>query len=80
VIGLEWQRIQMSEITLIPSASFAFHDLYPEQGQVLELVARGKLRTRELITHRFPLNRINEAFDTAQAKAETGAIFICLMI
>lgn len=79
-IGLEWQRIQMSEITLIPSASFAFHDLYPEQAQVLELVANGKLKTRELITHRFPLDEINHAFDTAQAKAETGAIFICLMV
>jgi L-iditol 2-dehydrogenase len=77
-IALEWQRIQMSEITLIPSASFAFHDIYPEQAQVLELLARGKLRTEPLITHRFPLDRINEAFDIAQAKEETGAIFVCL--
>lgn len=77
-IALEWQRIQMSEIALIPSASFAFHDIYPEQAEVLELLARGKLRTRPLITHRFPLARINEAFDVAQAKQETGAIFVCL--
>jgi L-iditol 2-dehydrogenase len=79
-IPLEWQRIQMSEITLIPSASFAFHDIDPEQGEVLELLSRGKLRTRPLITHRFPLDRINEAFDVAQAKEETGAIFVCLDI
>ena len=77
-IALEWQRIQMSEITLIPSASFAFHDIDPEQAEVLELLARGKLRTQPLITHRFPLERINEAFDVAQAKEETGAIFVCL--
>ena len=77
-IALEWQRIQMSEITLIPSASFAFHDIDPEQAMVLELLARGKLRTQPLITHRFPLDRINEAFDVAQAKEETGAIFVCL--
>ena len=79
-IALEWQRLQMSEIALIPSASFAFHDIYPEQEEVLELVARGKLRTQKLITHRFPLDRINDAFDIAQDKDRTGAIFVALMI
>ena len=77
-IALEWQRIQMSEITLVPSASFAFHDIYPEQEEVLELVSRGKLQTQPLITHRFPLDEINHAFQVAQAKAETGAIFVGL--
>ena len=79
-IPLEWQRIQMSEISLIPSASFAFHDLYSEQATVLDLVARGKLRTQELITHRFPLHRINEAFETAQDRRRTHAIFVGLEI
>ncbi len=77
-IPLEWQRIQMSEITLIPSASFALHDIYPEQGEVLALLARGKLQTGKLITHRFPLDRINDAFDVAQDKERTGAIFVAL--
>ena len=77
-IPLEWQRIQMSEIALIPSASFAFHDIDPEQQEVLDLVARGKLKTQPLITHRFPLHRINEAFEVAQAKERTGAIFVML--
>lgn len=79
-IALEWQRIQMSEIALIPSASFAFHDIYPEQEEVLELVARGKLRTQALITHRFALDDINEAFAVAQDKARTGAIFVALTV
>ena len=79
-IPLEWQRIQMSEITLIPSASFAFRDLYAEQVMVLDLLRRGKLRTQELITHRFPLDRINDAFETAQNRLETGAIFVGLEI
>jgi L-iditol 2-dehydrogenase len=79
-IALEWQRIQMSEIQLIPSASFAMHDIYPEQGMVLDLIAKRRLDVRKLITHRFPLDRINEAFDTAQAKQETGAVFVAIHI
>lgn len=79
-IPLEWQRIQMSEITLIPSASFAYHDIYAEQAEVLQLVARGTLQTQKLITHRFPLDRINEAFDVAQDKTRTGAVFVGLEV
>ncbi len=77
-IPLEWQRIQMSEIQILPSASFAFHQIYPEQGMVLELIARGKLPVGKLVTHRFPLERINEAFDVADRKEETGAVFVAV--
>ena len=80
VIPLEWQRIQMSEIRIIPSASFAFHDIYPEQGMVLDLIANGKLDAKKMITHRFPLDRINEAFETAEAKHETGAVFVAIQV
>ncbi len=79
-IPLEWQRIQMSEIQLIPSASFAMHDIYPEQGMVLDLIAKGRIDVKKLITHRFKLDEINEAFDTAQAKQETGAVFVAISI
>lgn len=79
-IPLEWQRIQMSEIRIIPSASFAFHDIYPEQGMVLDLLASGKLDAKKLITHRFPLDRINEAFETADAKQDTGAVFVAIEV
>ena len=33
-------------------------------GRVLELMAAGKLQAKPLITHHFPLDEINEAFDT----------------
>jgi threonine dehydrogenase-like Zn-dependent dehydrogenase len=79
-IPLEWQRIQMSEIRLIPSASFALHDIEPEERRILNLIARGTLQTQPLITHRFPLERINEAFDVAADKPRTGAIFVALEI
>jgi len=79
-IPLEWQRIQMSEIEIVMSASFAYRDIYPEQGMVLDLLAKGKLDAKSLITHRFDLNDINEAFETADAKEETGAVFVAIAI
>jgi L-iditol 2-dehydrogenase len=79
-IPLEWQRIQMSEIQLIPSASFAFHDIYPEQGMVVELLAKGKLNAKKLITHRFEIDRINEAFEVAGDKQNTGAVFVAITL
>lgn len=75
-ISLNWQRIHMSDITSVPSASFAFHDIYAEQVEVLDLVACSVLKTQALITHRFPLDRINEAFEVAQDRGRTGAIFV----
>lgn len=79
-IPLEWQRIQMSEIQLIPSASFAYRDIYAEQGEIVELIGRGKLPVSKLITHRYKLDQINEAFDCAQEKERTGAVFVAITI
>ncbi|MEN2786772.1 zinc-binding dehydrogenase [Sphingomonas qilianensis] len=79
-IPLEWQRIQMSEIRILMSASFAYHDIYPEQGTVLDLLASGKLNASKLITHRFDLDHINDAFETAAAKEHTGAVFVAITI
>lgn len=79
-IPLEWQRIQMSEIQLIPSASFSYRDIYAEQGEVVELIAKGKLPVGKLITHKFKLEEINEAFDVANEKERTGAIFVAITL
>lgn len=79
-IGLEWQRIQMSEIQLIPSASFSFHGLDAEQGMALELLSKGVLNASKLITHRYTLDQINEAFEAAAAKERTGTTFVAISI
>ncbi len=77
---LEWQRIQKGEIQLIPSASYAFWGIYPEMAICIDLLAAGKLYAKSLITHRFPLDDINEAFKTAEAKVQTNAIFVAILI
>jgi L-iditol 2-dehydrogenase len=77
-IPLEWQRIQMREIQLISSASYSYWDIYPEMQMCLDLVAKGKLNAKKLITHSFPLTEINKAFETANDKENTQAIFVAL--
>jgi L-iditol 2-dehydrogenase len=79
-IELEWQRIQMSEIKIIPSASYSFWGIYPEMQICLDLMAKGKLNAKKMITHSFELDKINEAFETAQDKENTGAIFVALTV
>ncbi|MGX7951794.1 zinc-dependent alcohol dehydrogenase [Tsuneonella sp. HG249] len=79
-IPLEWQRIQMSEIQLVPTASFAYREIYAEQGEVIELISRGKLPVNKLITHHFKLDEINQAFDVAQDKQNTGAVFVAIEV
>lgn len=77
-IELEWQRIQMGEIKIIPSASYSFWGIDPEMQICLDLLAKGKLDARKLITHSFPLTEINKAFATADDKENTQAIFVAL--
>lgn len=79
-IPLEWQRLQMSEIQLIFSASFSYRDIYAEQGEIVELIGKGKLPVGKLITHRFELDQINEAFEVAEDKERTGAVFVAISI
>lgn len=77
-IALEWQDIQMKEIRLIPSASYAFWGIYPEMKMCVDLLAKGKLNAKKMITHEFTLDEINRAFETAEHKRDTGAVFVVL--
>jgi L-iditol 2-dehydrogenase len=77
-IQLNWSHIQMSEIRLIPSASYSYWDIYPEMQISLDLLAKGKMNAKKMITHSFPLTEINDAFETALQKEETHAVFVAL--
>jgi L-iditol 2-dehydrogenase len=79
-IDLKWQEIQKAEIKLIPSASYSFWGIYPEMQMSLDLLAKGKLNAKKLITHWYKLDDINEAFDVDFNKEKTGAIFIALEV
>lgn len=53
-------RVMFREIEILGSLGCRPVD-YP---RVVELVRLGRIRLKELVSHRFPLERINEAFDT----------------
>ena len=46
---------------------------------MLDLLIDGKIDAKSLITHRFPLSGINEAFETADNKRVTNAIKVVLV-
>ncbi|MFC3196709.1 zinc-binding dehydrogenase [Parapedobacter deserti] len=79
-IALEWQRVQMGEIQIIPSASYSFWGIYPEMQICLDLLAKGKINAKKMITHSFRLDEINRAFETARDKAHTDAVFVALTL
>jgi len=59
-------RLFFSEITVIPSYSVS----HVETRIALELIGSGRIQAKELITHRFPLSRTADAFQTAAKTKE----------
>jgi 6-hydroxycyclohex-1-ene-1-carbonyl-CoA dehydrogenase len=63
-------RVMFRELDVIGSLGCRPLD-YP---RVIELVRQQRIRVRELVTHRFPLERINEALDVLRAGAAVRAV------
>jgi len=59
-------RLFFSEITVIPSYSVS----HIETRAALKLISSGRINAKKLITHRFPLSRTAEAFQTAARSKE----------
>ena len=59
-------RLFFSEIKIIPSYSTS----HIETRTALKLISSGRIKAKELITHRFPLNRIEDAIKTAAKSKE----------
>jgi L-iditol 2-dehydrogenase len=59
-------RLFFSEITVVPSYSVS----HIETRTALELISSGRIKAKELITHRFPLGRTADAFQTAAKTKE----------
>jgi len=62
------------ELTLHWSDSYATWRGVREYQLAIDMVADGRVRADRLITHRFPLDDIAEAFQMADQKLQTGAV------
>jgi L-iditol 2-dehydrogenase len=65
---IDLQRLVLDEIELVGSRASA-----GEMRRVMPLVEQGRVRVKELITHRFPLEQYQQAIDTFNDRA-SGAI------
>ena len=62
VVEVSLARLFFNEIFIIPSYSAS----HVETRMALELISRGRVKAREMITHTYPLERAPEAFETAR--------------
>ena len=77
-LELNWSKVHMGETDLIGVSGFYFWGNDPEFKIVTDLLSAGKLHATQMITHRFPLEKINEAFETAVDKERTKSIKVVI--
>jgi len=77
-LKVNWQKLQWGEIDVVPVSGFYHWENDPEFKMVTDLLIDGKLHATEMITHRFPLEKINEAFETAADKKRTNSIKVVI--
>lgn len=73
------EDVQTKEISIRWSWSYALWEGVPEYQICLNLLAAGKLKAQKYITHTFPLDKILEAFDTADNKGQSGAMKVIIL-
>jgi len=77
-VELNFRHLLRNEIDLVFSWSYSTWQGVPEFEIALDLLARGKLDAESLITHKFPLDRISDAFHAALNKGESGALKVLI--
>jgi L-iditol 2-dehydrogenase len=71
-VGIDMQRVVLDELEIVGSRASA-----GEMRRVMPLIAQGRVRVRELVTHRFPLTGFNQALETLGDRG-SGAIKIII--
>jgi L-iditol 2-dehydrogenase len=77
-LTIDWRKLQWGEIDFVPVSGFYHWENDPEFKIVTDLLIKGKLHASEMITHTFPLSKINEAFETAANKKKTNSIKVVI--
>ena len=77
-VRLPYRLANRKEIQLVWCNGYAEWQGRREFSLALERLVSGQYRGADMITHRYPLSSIGEAFDTANRKSETGAIKVMI--
>jgi threonine dehydrogenase-like Zn-dependent dehydrogenase len=77
-ISVDWAKLHWGEIDIVPVSGFYHWGNDPEFGIVTDLLIEGKLHATEMITHRYPLVEINNAFEAAANKSVSKAIKVVI--
>jgi threonine dehydrogenase-like Zn-dependent dehydrogenase len=68
-VAIDFNRIIHKQLSLISSFSNGKLSKSEETMQTIGLISSGKVKTKPLISHEFPLDQINQAFEI-QTKAD----------
>ena len=74
----DFRSLMRKEATIKFMYSYSMWKFVPEFQIALDLLSNGKLFAQSIITHRFPLEKIEEAFDVAANKHKSGAVKVLL--
>jgi len=76
---LEMGRLLRREITIVPIWSYARWGAATEYQLALDGVAHGRVAVAPMVTHRFPLDQIDDAFRAAANKEASGAVKVIVI-
>ncbi len=71
---LDFRKLLRNEVNLLFGWSYATWNGIPEFQISIDLLADGRIDTESLVTHKFPLDRVSDAFHAALDKYESGAV------
>lgn len=69
----DWRRLMRHEVNVLFAWSYACWNGVPEFQISVDLLASGRVRAEPIVTHRFSLAEIPQAFAAALKKGESGA-------
>ncbi|MEM7130363.1 MAG: zinc-binding dehydrogenase [Chloroflexota bacterium] len=78
-LEVDLTRIVWSEATITGSNCYGYSGFQTDFDAAIELIASGKVDATKIVTHRFPLDDVSQAFQVAADK-ETGSVKVHLVV
>jgi threonine dehydrogenase-like Zn-dependent dehydrogenase len=73
-LPIDFFKFLTKELTITSSWGYGYLEHRKEFEIALEYLAGGRVSTKELITHKYPLEKVNEAFEAALNKDKEKSI------